>query len=185
MLVTAPAEATIYFRESEGVAHVSGSFDPGDETLFAEFLARPRTKRLAVIFLDSAGGAIGPGIAIGRMIRKARLATAVDAGSSRCESACTLIFAGGVRRHYIGGEAIFEGTSGRGGLGYHPAHWRDPSWTRAGFSDKGTAQMAAFYREMGQPRAAELMMKAGFSSMFRPSGQTALALRIATTLAAP
>lgn len=181
----APARATIYFRESDGMAHVSGSFEPGDEALFAAFLVRPRARKLSVIYLDSTGGAIRAGIAIGRMIRKARLATAVDAGTSRCDSACTLIFAGGVRRHYIGGEGVFEGTSARGGLGYHPAHRRDPAWTRAEFSDSGTAEMAAFYREMGQPRAAELMMKAGFSSMYRPSGETALAYRIATTLAAP
>lgn len=181
----AGAHATLYFSERDGAVTVSGFFERGDERHFAEFLTRPREKRLRVVYLDSFGGAIVPGILIGRMIRKAGLATAVDANWSRCDSACTLVFAGGVRRHYVNGEGVFEGTSGRGGLGFHPAHNRDPAWTRAELSEKGTAAMAAFYREMGAPQAAELMRRAGFSNIYRPSGATALRLRVATTLAAP
>lgn len=180
-----PAQATLYMSERGGVVYLSGEFEVGDEVKFAAFLAQPRQTRLSVVYLDSFGGAIVAGIRIGRLIRKARLATAVDADAARCDSACTLIFAGGVQRHYVGGAGVFEGNSGRGGLGYHPAHTRDPAWTRAEFSTKGTQVMAAFYREMGQPRAAELMQKSGFSTIYRPSGETALAYRIATSLERP
>ena len=157
----------------------------GDEQRFAALLAQPRARKIAVVYLDSFGGSIAAGIKIGRIIRKAGLATAVDASAARCDSACTLIFAGGVRRYYVGGASVFEGTSARGGLGYHPAHTRDPAWTRASYSDKGTGMMAAFYREMGQPGAADLMKRAGFSTIYRPSGATALSLRIATSLDEP
>jgi len=179
------AHATLYMSERDGVAYVSGAFEKADVARFAEFLAQRRTVPLSVIYLDSFGGEVAAGIALGRAIRKARLATAVDASRSRCDSACTLIFAGGVRRHYVASDAVFEGFSSRGGLGFHPAHQRDPAWTRAEISAKGTAMMAAHYRAMGQPGAVEMMRRAGFSSMYRPSGQTALALRIATSLSRP
>ena len=185
MGVVSRAEATLYLSERDGVVHLSGEFENGDDAKFTAFLAQPRASRLRVVYLDSFGGSIIAGMKIGRLIRKARLATAVRAASARCDSACTLIFAGGVRRYYVGGESVFEGNSARGGLGYHPAHQRNAAWTRAEFSTKGTDMMAAFYREMGQPRAAELMQKAGFSTIYRPNGRTALALRVATSLDEP
>lgn len=180
-----PAQATLYITERDGAAYLSGLFEKADVESFAAFLADAGKRGIRVIYLDSLGGEVVAGIAMGKLIRKAGLATAVDAGRARCDSACTLIFAGGVRRHYIGGGDVYEGFSGRGGLGYHPAHSRDGSWTRAEASAKGTAMMAAHYRAMGQPGATEMMRRAGFSSTYRPSGATALALRIATTLDAP
>lgn len=179
------AHATIYLRQSGTRLYLSGSFENGDEARLAAYLAQPEGRAVRVVFLDSFGGQIGAGINIGRIVRKARLATAVDADAARCDSACTLIFAGGVKRFYVNGASVFEGFSGRGGLGYHPAHWRDGSWTQGGLSDKGTQLMANFYREMGQPGAAELMQKAGWTSIYRPSGATALKLKIATSLSAP
>lgn len=185
LCVAVPASATVYLSERGGRIYLSGEFEVGDEQRFAALLAQPRARKIAVVYLDSFGGSIAAGIKIGRIIRKAGLATAVDASAARCDSACTLIFAGGVRRYYVGGASVFEGTSARGGLGYHPAHTRDPAWTRASYSDKGTGMMAAFYREMGQPGAADLMKRAGFSTIYRPSGATALSLRIATSLDEP
>jgi hypothetical protein len=182
MAASDPARATVYLREQGEQAFLSGEFERGDEKIVAAFLAQPRAVKLRVVNLDSFGGHIGAGIAIGRLIRKARLATAVDAARARCDSACTLIFAGGVQRYYLNGNDVFEGTSGRGGLGFHPSHSRDGSWTRILYSDLGTNMMANFYREMGQPGAAELMKRAGYTSIFRPNGTTALRLRIATSV---
>lgn len=179
------AEATLYLFETGGAVHLSGEFELGDDAKFAAFLAQPREQKLSVVYLDSFGGSIVAGIKIGRLVRKARLTTAVRADAARCDSACTLIFAGGVRRHYIGGADVFEGNSARGGLGYHPAHQRDKAWTHAQYSVKGTDMMVSFYREMGQPRTAELLERAGYSTIFRPNGQTALSLRIATSLGEP
>lgn len=184
-LFAGPASATLFLSEHDGVASLSGIFESGDEKKFAAFLAQPRARKLSVIYLDSFGGSIVAGIRIGQMIRKAGLTTAVRADAARCDSACTLIFAGGVRRHFIGGDQIFEGFSARSGLGFHPAHERDPAWTRAELSARGTKMMAAHYRAMGAPRTVDLMGRAGFTTMFRPSGRTALDVRIATSLAEP
>lgn len=179
------ASATIYMRQVGSRLYLSGSFENGDEDRFAEFLTASKAQPVKVVFLDSFGGQIGAGIKLGQMIRKARLSTAVDANAARCDSACTLIFAGGIKRYYINAAAVFEGFSSRGGLGYHPAHWRDGSWTQGGLSDKGTALMSNYYRQMGQPGATLLMQKAGWNSIYRPSGATALKLKIATSLDMP
>lgn len=185
LLGCAQASATVYLTERGNVVFLSGEFEPGDEKKVAAFLAQRRAIILRTVYLDSHGGHIGAGIAIGRLIRQAKLATAVDADSARCDSSCTLIFAGGVRRYYVNGAGVFEGTSGRGGLGYHPAHSRDGSWTRILYSTRGTDMMAGFYREMGQPGAIELMRRAGYTSIYRPAGSTAIKLRIATSLGPP
>jgi hypothetical protein len=148
-------------------------------------LARPRPAPLRVVYLNSHGGNLQAGIEIGRLIRRARLATAVLATRDVCDSACTLAFAGGVRRHNVGGESVYEGMSSMLGLGFHPAHRRGNYVTPSMKTEDGTARIRAFYAEMGLPRAAELMDRAAINTLYRPSGRTTLELRIATSLAAP
>ena len=173
------------FSDRGSEAFVTGRFDFGDEVRFEEFLARPRPAPLRVVYLNSHGGNLKAGIDIGRLIRRARLATAVLATRHVCDSACTLAFAGGVRRHNVGGESVYEGMSSMLGLGFHPAHRRGNYVTPSMKTEDGTARIRAFYAEMGLPRAAELMDRAAINTLYRPSGRTTLELRIATSLAAP
>lgn len=180
----APARA-IWLSESGGKAWLTGSIELGDEKRFKEFLEKPRSQPLRVLYLSSGGGHIRPAFAIGRMVRQAGLNTAVEAGSAACSSACTFIFAGGVHRHYVGGDGVFEGTTGLSGLGFHPARGVGSRVSEPTLSQRGTDSIRAFYAEMGMPRATELMEKAAFNSMYRPNGATALALRIATSLTPP
>lgn len=171
--------------ESGDRVTLAGSIVPGDGEAFARFLAGPHAQPLRVVYLDSGGGKVLEGITIGRAIRRAGLATAVDAHAARCDSACTLIFAGGVRRHYVHGEDIYEGMSGRSGLGFHTAHRPGNRVEASTLNARGTDNMRRFYAEMGQPGAATLVDKAAFNTLYRPSGSTALALGIATSLQAP
>jgi hypothetical protein len=171
--------------ESGPVATLSGFFERGDEVRFGAFLGHPRPAPLRVLYLNSPGGNLQAGLEIGRQVRRAGLTTAVQADRHVCDSACTLAFAGGVRRHNINGDRVFEGMSSMMGLGFHPA-WRqgnrvDPSLR----SEEATSRIRAFYAEMGMPRAAGLMYRAAINSMFRPSGRTSLDLNIATSLAPP
>ena len=184
-LAAASPAWSIHIRDSGAEAWLVGSFDPGDEVRFQEFLSRPRATPLRVIYLNSYGGNLKAGVEIGRMVRRAGLATAVFADRNVCDSACTLVFAGGVRRHNINGHTVHEGLTSMMGLGFHPAHMRGNSIRPSMLSDKGTEQVRAFYVEMGMPRAADLMMKAAINSMYRPSGKTTLDTRIATSLSAP
>ena len=182
--LAAPARA-LQMMESGSVATLSGVFELGDEARFQAFLQQPRSASLRVLFLNSPGGNLKAGIDIGRLVRRAGLVTAVHADRSTCDSACTLAFAGGVRRHYVNGARVFEGMSSMMGLGFHPAWRRGNAVSPSLKSDEATGRVRAFYAEMGMPRAAELMDRAAINSMYRPSGQTSLQLNIATSLAAP
>ena len=119
--VSTPASA-IWLSESGQTAWLTGSFENGDDAKFQAFLAQPRAQPIRVLYLSSHGGRITPAFAIGRMVRKAGITTAIQADSAVCSSACTFVFAGGVRRHNVNGNSVFEGMTSLSGLGFHPAH---------------------------------------------------------------
>lgn len=186
MAATMPAtQASMWMSESGTKAYLTGFVGPQDDKKFEEFLERPRAQKLKTIYLSSPGGYLKAAVAIGRMIRKAGIATAVEAEKVLCDSACNMIFAAGVKRYYIHGERVTEGFSAMTGLGYHPSSQMRDLRGPATYSDKGTDAMLQYYREMGQPRTAELAHKAAFNTIFRPNGATALHLKIATSLAEP
>lgn len=183
-LAATPA-AALTLRESDGAALLRGSIEKGDAKELAAFLEKPRTAPLRVIWLESGGGSLAEGILMAKEIRKAGIATAVDATGAYCDSACTFLFVAGARRHYVGGDRVFEGLSGLTGLGFHVASIRGDRVRVTMLSDTGTQDMAAFYREFGVPGAADLAQRAMFNAMFRPNGATALKLGVATSLAPP
>lgn len=181
----APAHA-VYLSEDGAAAFLRGRIDKGDGEVFKTFVERPRAAPLKVIYLDSYGGDLAAGISIGTQLRKARMDTAVKAESANCASACTLIFAGGIRRFNIGGDKITPGLQGFTGLGYHPANQLDDRKFFALKSQIGTDIMARFYALMGQPGAASFLSRgAAINTLYRPSGKETLDLRAATSLTAP
>lgn len=184
-MTAAPAFALVMIDNGDGSAILRGRINTGDDKAFAAFLSRPRARPLRTIWLDSGGGSVAAGIAIGKAVRQARLATAVDAQRAVCDSACTLVFAGGVRRHYVNSASVFEGNSALNGLGFHPSSLRGDAQRPTTKSARGTNQMIAHYRAMGTPAAAQFMQRAAINTLFRPSGATALRARVATSLAAP
>ncbi|MBI3437017.1 MAG: hypothetical protein HY056_18360 [Proteobacteria bacterium] len=101
---------------------ISASGDIVAETprLFVAF-AQTRDVRRATIVLDSAGGAVGPAIALGRLLRRFEVATSVGktiklAGADAeraslspkgfCASACTFVLMGGARRTVPAGARV-------------------------------------------------------------------------------
>jgi hypothetical protein len=87
---------------------ISGDILDGDDARFGELARRlPR----AVVYLDSAGGALVPAIEIGKRLRAGHHATAVLDGST-CTSACALI--------WIAGTPRYLGTDGH--LGFHASY---------------------------------------------------------------
>ena len=185
MATAYPAQASAWLSESGSKAWISGMIGPDDDKKFEEFLKKPRAQKLKTIYLSSPGGYLRPAVAIGTMIRKAGLATAVEADKVLCDSACNVIFAGGVKRYYVRGDSVTEGFSAMTGLGYHPSSNMRDLRSYATYSDKGTDAMLKYYQAMGQPRAGELARKASFNTIFRPNGKTALQMNIATSLAEP
>lgn len=185
LTLTSPAIA-ISLSEDGAIARMRGGIGPGDDKVFREFLAQQRPQPIKVLWLSSHGGDIAAGVGIARAVRAAKLTTAVDATGAYCDSSCTMVFAGGVRRHYVGGDRVSEGFEAQTGLGYHQAHKRTASARIASeVSTKGSDRMSALYAEMGQPGAAQLASRAPFNVFYRISGATALKLRIATSLSEP
>jgi hypothetical protein len=179
------AAQAITLSESGTTARLSGPIETGDDALFQAFLAKPRPKPLKTLVLASPGGSITPGMVIGLLVRTAKLATVVDADNSACSSACTFVFAGGVQRHYVNGDNVFEGSASFYGLGFHPARQQPAFNQPSTYSAEGVQRMRQYYARMGMPGASDLMERAAINTMFRPNGQTALRLKIATTLQPP
>ena len=180
----APARA-IWLSESIGVAKLAGPFDAGDEKIFAAFLEKPRPTPLRVLWLDSRGGVLEAGVKIAALVRKARLTTAVRADAATCDSACTLVFIAGARRHYVNGQTVPEGLSAWTGLGFHGVSLRGDAARPTIKYEGGEQLLAKHYRELGVPGAADLVARAAINTVWRPSGATALRLRIATSLSEP
>jgi len=110
-LAATPASATVEHssldRGVEAIV-ISGDIVEGDDTQFADLSRRyPR----AVVYLQSAGGALVPAIEIGKLVHARHHATAVLDGST-CTSACALIWIAGAPR-YLGAE---------GHLGFHASY---------------------------------------------------------------
>jgi hypothetical protein len=183
-LFSQPAQA-IFLSEEGTRAFLSGPIEPGDESVFANFLAQHRAKKITVLYLSSYGGSLEAGLTIGRMVRQAGLTTAVNADRTECDSACTFIFAGGIKRHYVNGDKIFAGFTSMSGLGYHPVTRRGNRVTPNMKAHEATDRARRFFAEMGQPGAGALADLAGINSLYRPSGSMALQLNIATSLAPP
>ena len=183
-LAFATGAQAIDLRAQGAAAYLSGDIRSGDEFVFRDFLAK--TPAVRTLYLSSSGGFVLPTVEIARQVRKAGLATAVDAARAKCQSACTGIFVAGVRRHYFNAGAIVEGVETKGGvgLGFHEANAFSVSGKRS-YSGGGTAQMINIYYEMGVPGAAEIITKSGPRSIYSISAATAQTLGIATSLLAP
>jgi hypothetical protein len=180
----APAVALDFSMRGEAVV-ISGPVKLGDNVRFDEFMAQPAARNARVFILNSPGGTIGIALHIAREIRKRRGATVAD-GRTACESACTVMFAGGASRHYINTTGLQDRLGGtRGGLGFHEGNNANQDGRGRQYSGGASQAMANAYYEMGIGSAAGLMVKANDRQMYRISGQTAVATGIATSLAPP
>jgi len=160
-----------------------GEIKPGDSITFTHFVAQAPKGTYHYVYLASGGGFIVEAVDIGRVIRREGMATIVDASRSMCASACTAIFASGTQRFYLNSKAIADGkpTKGHVGLGFHDG---SSSLSLEGnhYSGDASALMINAYYEFGVPKAADVITKASPDGIFVLSGQTALALGIATSL---
>ena len=180
-----PALASFRLSVNGSVATFVGHIETGDDVAFVRELNAPRSPPLRVLYLESPGGATAAGVAMARAIRRAGLITAVDARSEACGSACTMLFVAGVQRHYVHGEVVREGFSSMTGLGFHRGHNSGKGRLPDTLSNRYTDMECGLFKEMGVPRACDLVMRATFGPEFFPSGATALQLGIATSLEAP
>ena len=170
-------------RREGNALYFTGAVMPGDEALFQRKAAEGPVAR---VFFNSPGGYITPALAIARMIRRLNATTVVDGGNSICVSACTLMFVGGVARHYFNADGRVDGSNVGSpyGLGYHEASRYNDIGQRVA-STQGDEALAAGYAEFGVPQAAQLLRKAVNSQIYMISGLTALSMGVATSLNRP
>jgi len=178
----APASS---LSENGATAMLSGNIDEGDADNFAQFLARPRSAPIKYLNLDSQGGRVSVAAEIARDVRRAGIATIVDASTSRCESACTLIFAGGVRRFYLHADGVVDGIGSGMGIAFHRGNDLNATGMAKQEDPRVTRRMINTFQTMGMPAARQFVMKAGVSDLYRISAKTALASHMATSLTAP
>jgi hypothetical protein len=130
-------------RQRRGGSHV---IRPGDAMVLREFLDRPRSEPLRIIYLDSRGGRTIVALRMAKMIHDQGLDTAFHVGRAHCASECTTLFAGGIHRYYIGGANVRDGIGTRYGLGFHPSSGGQQLEDRVN----------EFYDQVGVPGAAQL-----------------------------
>jgi hypothetical protein len=173
LLVTSSSAAAMQLQRGGDTLFLTGRIRAGDDQRFEQAVADSSVRQLE---LNVAGGDMRPTAVIARRVRALRLATIVDASRASCNSACSTIFAAGIRRYYVNADGIRDGLGGKNdrGLGFHQA-------THAG----GTATEMTLFREMGVPAGADLVMRSPNETMFFISGPTALSRGIATDLARP
>lgn len=159
---------------------IRGAIEIGDAEKFHKLLVSAAPIR--VVHLDGPGGSLREAIKIGQAIRKARLITMVDAGRASCDSACTMLFAAGVARHYVNAQNVQEGVGDHYGLGYHLSYARGDRVNPSMKSDEGVRLMDVYYARMGARAASMLARKASISTLWRPNGASALKLGLATSL---
>ena len=179
-----PAQA-LEFAVRGNAVFLSGVVKLGDNVKYDAFMANAPAANARVFHLDSPGGTIGIALHIARDIRRRGGATVVD-GRKACESACTLMFAGGATRHYVNTASLPDRLGGaRGGLGFHEGNNANADGRGRQYSGGATAAMVNGYYEMGVGNAAQFATKAGHTGMYRVSGASALASGIATSLSPP
>ena len=184
-LLTVPHDTAhaITLATKAGGVLLSGGIKPGDHIEFREFIASANPR---FIELDSKGGDINAAGEIGRLIRKKNLPTVVDASRSTCGSACTIIFASGASRHYVGAEKVQDGVGDmkRPGLGYHEGNNFLASGKK-GQSGAATGRVIDFYYEFGSGKASSIVTKADWKHFYYVSAATALDLGLATSTKRP
>lgn len=166
---------------------LSGAIRSGDEFAFKELIESPAGQKVRIVRVNSGGGFVYVAGEIARLIRKRGLATLLDARSGRCASACTLLFAGGVARHFANGQAIQDGIASLKeyrGLAFHEGS-SALSVAANGHSGQATAHMVGFFYEFGVGSARNLITKAPPNRVYQISGPTALTMGIATSTSMP
>ena len=185
---TAPASALEITARGSDI-YLNGPIELGDHAKFESFMLANKGRGLRTVHLNSPGGWTGDMREIARDIRWAGLDTAIDGSRAVCASACTVLFAAGVRRFYYNADRVAEGVRKADrspGLGYHGASNSRSTIVMSGRGPGvGTQQIIDMYYELGSSAAAGLATQAEPSELYKINGRTALAAGIATSLAKP
>lgn len=150
---------------------LSGRIDGSELATMRDVLAEPGSARITTVVLrDSPGGDIWTALRVGETVRDKGWRTAV---SGYCLSACTLIFLGGVSRHFTD-----DKLPGLTQIGFHAGYARTDSLRDAAgsLSPHGIHTMRVWIQERSAGRMSEALMdrflglenRRGFLHFFDP-----------------
>lgn len=163
-------------RGRRWLLYLDGMIEPGADRRLAEFVKEQRISR-ADVYLDSPGGSLLAGMAIGRVLREhgfdthvgKRTSDAMRPDDGVCYSACPFAFAGGVRRS-LRGDSV---------LGVHRARNRVPVADDAAFDRRVRADAIEYLIEMGvRPDLVEIMQAVPPGGIRVLTRQEAMELRL-------
>ena len=120
--------------ETVNAIEVKGKIETGDAMALQAYIAKLPQKKVTVVYLNSLGGALEEGMALGRLFHRAKIRTAVIGKDVICSSACATAFLGG-RDPETAGAWRVKGSTAR--LGFHSfkIDWEDKSYTAQDMSN--------------------------------------------------
>jgi len=151
----------------------SGEIDEGTTSAFWQFVSEKGISA-ATVYLDSPGGALSEGIALGRVIRTLGFSTSVGARDFRpglCASACAYAYAGGIARFF---------PANGSGLGLHQFYAAAGDSLSSESAQQISGTLVSYLVEMGvDAKAFSVATEAAPDGMIWLGQQQALALQFA------
>ena len=190
MLIGANASRALEFAKHPAdsamvnAIEVKGSIETGDAVALQAYIAKLPHKKVTVVYLNSPGGSLDEGMALGRLFHRARIRTAVIGKDVVCRSACSTAFLGG-RDSETEEPWRAKGSTAR--LGFHSFEidWEDKEYTAQDMSNaiartqKITLAMADYMIEVGASlEFLHARLRAPVDSMSYMSNEEALSLGI-------
>ena len=190
MLLGADASLALEFAkhaadsETVNAIEAKGKIEMGDAVALEAYIAKLPQKKVTVVYLNSLGGSLEEGMALGRLFHRAKIRTAVIGKDVVCSSACSTAFLGG-RDPETAGPWRAKGSTAR--LGFHSfkIDWADKEYTAQDMSNaiartqKITLAMADYMTEVGANlEFLRARLKAPVDGMNFMSNEEALSLGI-------
>jgi len=190
MLLGADASLALEFAkhaadsETVNAIEVKGKIEMGDAVALQAYIAKLPQKQVTVVYLNSLGGSLEEGMALGRLFHREKIRTAVIGKDVVCSSACSTAFLGG-RDPETAGPWRAKGSTAR--LGFHSfkIDWADKEYTAQDMSNaiartqKMTLAMADYMTEVGANlEFLRARLKAPVDGMNFMSNEEALSLGI-------
>jgi hypothetical protein len=170
--------------ETVNAVEAKGKIETGDAMALQAYIAKLPEKKITVVYLNSMGGSLEEGMALGRLFHRAKIRTAVIGKGVICSSACTTAFLGG-RDPETAEPWRAKGSTAQ--LGFHSfkIDWVDKDYTAQDMSvaiartQKMTLAMADYMTEVGASlEFLRARLKAPADSMNYMSNEEALSLGV-------
>jgi hypothetical protein len=190
LLLSAGASSALEFTkhaadtETVNAIEAKGKIETGDAMTLQAYIAKLPDKKVTVVYLNSLGGSLEEGMALGRLFHRAKIRTAVVGKGVICSSACTTAFLGG-RDPETAEPWRAKGSTAM--LGFHSfkIDWADKDYTAQDMSmaiaqtQKMTLAMAEYMSEVGASlEFLRARLKAPADSMNYMSNEEALSLGV-------